>query len=61
MSVATIVVGVVVVAIIAAAAFVVIRDHRSGNHCASCRGCSMGSCGGKRSCCQDFDDEEKKD
>ena len=42
MTVASVLVGIGVIAVIAAAAFVVIRDSRKGNHCASCRGCAMG-------------------
>ena len=42
MTVASVLVGIAVVVIIATSAFVVIRDTRKGNHCASCRGCAMG-------------------
>ena len=42
MTVASVLVGIGVFAAVVVAAFVVIRDSRNGNHCASCRGCAMG-------------------
>ncbi|MBR1973381.1 MAG: hypothetical protein IKA33_01740 [Candidatus Methanomethylophilaceae archaeon] len=62
MTVASVIVGIVVVAVIALAALVLIRDHRNGNHCASCRGCSMGAC--KSGCdrgCTPIDEEDRKE
>jgi len=58
-TVASVIVGIVVVAVIVLAAFVLIRDHRNGNHCASCRGCSMGTCNGNS--CNRCDIEEKEE
>ena len=62
MTVASVLVGIAVVAIIATAAFVVIRDSRKGNHCASCRGCAMGcrDRGGSCNLCA-IEDEEKEE
>ena len=62
MNVATLIVGIVVIAVIAAAAFVLYRDSRNGNHCASCRGCSMGACKSNNDCCHCVpEDEDKKE
>lgn len=61
MTVASVLVGIGIVVVVFAAAFVVIRDSRKGNHCASCRGCAMG-CRDKDILCSQcaIDDEEKE-
>lgn len=62
MTVASVLVGIGVIAVIAAAAFVMIRDSRKGNHCASCRGCAMG-CHDRNDSCNlcTIEDEEKEE
>lgn len=57
---ATLLVGVVIVAIVALAIYIVIKDHRSGKCCASCGGCSRATCNGSSCHMSSKEDEEKE-